>query len=236
MARSRRIHEFFKVLLSPLMLRIRSGPLKGRRWIASSGSNFISGRYEPEKTATIADNVVAGEVVFDVGAHVGYFAVLMSQLAGETGKVFAFEPRPLNLRFLKRHVAVNDCTNIEILPLCVGERTGPAMLETRTGTGTGHVSETGDTAVRMVSLDELVEAGTLPPPTFVKIDVEGGEMGVLLGARRTIDRYRPRMVLATHDEQLDRQCHELLGGMGYQLTDIGQVKGDVEYLVLPRPE
>ena len=160
----------------------------------------------------------------------------MSDLTGASGKVFAFEPRPLNQRYLARHVRVNGCTNVEILHLCVGDHSGPALLETRTGTGTGHVSATGDTAVEMVSVDELVESGRLPTPSFLKIDVEGGEMGVLRGALRTIERVRPRMVLATHTDELDRECHELLGGLGYTLTDIGQIKGDVEYLVLPPAE
>lgn len=236
MAGSGKLHELWKSLLAPIMLRIRSGPLAGKRWIAASGSNFISGRYEPEKTATIGNTVRDGDIVFDIGAHVGYFAVLMSGLVGTSGKVFAFEPRPLNQRYLARHVRVNGCDNVEILQLCVGDHSGPALLETRTGTGTGHVSATGDTAVEMVSVDEMVESGRLPTPSFLKVDVEGGEMGVLLGARRTIERVRPRMVLATHGDELDRQCHEFLEGMGYTLTDIGQIKGDVEYLVLPAAE
>lgn len=236
MSGSGKLHEFWKSLLSPIMLRIRSGPLRGKRWIAASGSNFISGRYEPEKTAAIGETVRAGDIIFDIGAHVGYFAVLMSGLAGPDGKVFAFEPRPLNQRYLTRHVRVNGCDNVEILHLCVGDHSGPALLETRTGTGTGHVSATGDTAVEMVSVDEMVESGRLPTPTFMKIDVEGGEMGVLRGALRTIKRARPRMVLATHGDEIDRECHEFLGNLGYTLTDIGQLKGDVEYLVLPKAE
>lgn len=234
MPKSRVIHEFFKRLLSPLMLPIRGGPLRGKRWIAASGSNFISGRYEPEKTATIGANVRAGDVVFDVGAHVGYFTVLMSQLVRPGGRIFAFEPRPLNQRFLERHLRVNGCDNVEVLHLSLGDRNGPARLETRTGTGTGHLSEHGDLAVEMASVDELVESGRLPPPTFIKIDVEGGEVMVLEGARRVLETHRPRMVLATHGDELDNLCRAFLMPLGYSMTDIGQVKGDVEYLVLPQ--
>ena len=233
MVGSGRLHEYCKLLLAPIMLSIRGGPLRGKRWIAASGSNFISGRYEPEKTATIERVGRADDVVFDIGAHVGYFTVLMADRAGPGGKVFAFEPRPLNQRYLARHVRVNGCKNVEILHLCVGDHCGPALLETRTGTGTGYVSATGGTSVEMVSVDEVVESGRLPTPTFLKIDVEGGEMGVLRGARRTIERAHPRMVLATHSDELDRECHDFLEARGYTLTDIGQLKGDVEYLVLP---
>lgn len=233
MPKRRAFHEFVKQLLSPIMLPIRSGPLKGKRWIATSGSAFIAGRYEPEKTAALADTVRAGDIVYDVGAHVGYFTVLMSQTVGADGRIYAFEPRPLNQRFLARHLRVNRCDNVEVFHLSVGDRDGPARLETRTGTGTGHVAEDGDLEVDMVSIDAMVGNGHLPPPTFIKIDVEGGELRVLEGARHVLETHRPRMVLATHSDELDNLCRALLMPLGYTMTDIGQLKGDTEYLVLP---
>ena len=225
----RKARELLKLLFAPVLLRVRSGPLRGKRWIASSGSAFVTGRYEPEKTAAIARTVRPG----DVGAHVGYFTLLMSDVVGDAGRVVAFEPRPINHRFLLRHVAVNAASNVEVLACCVGERTGPARLETRTGTGTGHVSETGDVAADMVSIDELVASGRLPPPTFLKIDVEGGELGVLRGARRVLADHRPRMVLATHSPELESHCRAYLADLGYEMSDIGQLKGDTEHVVLP---
>lgn len=234
MGRSRGFHEFIKVLFSPILVTIRSGPLRGRRWSLTTGMNFLTGKYEPEKTATLAAEVRPGDVVFDIGAHVGYFTVLMSQAVGTAGRVYAFEPRPLNLRFLRRHIAVNGCSNVEILGVSVGDRPGPARLETRIGTGTGHISATGNVEVDMVSVDTLVDSGRLPAPTFMKIDVEGGEMNVLQGALRVLERHRPRMVLATHGDDIDRRCREFLTPLGYTMTDIGQVQGDVEYLVLPQ--
>lgn len=234
MGLSRGFREFMKVLFAPILITIRSGPLRGRRWSLTTGKNFLTGKYEPEKTATLVAEVRPGDIVFDIGAHVGYFTVLMSQAVGASGRVYAFEPRPLNLRFLRRHVVVNRCDNVEILSTSVGDRPGPARLDTRTGTGTGHISDTGNIAVEMVSVDALVDSGRLPAPTFMKVDVEGGEMMVLQGALRVLERHRPRMVLATHGDDLDARCREFLTPLGYTMTDIGQVKGDVEYLVVPR--
>lgn len=230
---SRRLHEFVKVLLSPIMLPIARGPLRGRRWIATSGSAFITGRYEPEKTAALASAVGPGDIVFDVGAHVGYFSVLMADRAGPRGHVYAFEPRPLNLRFLRRHIEVNRCTNVTVMDLAVGAGDGMARFDTRTGTGTGHLSPAGNLEVGMTSLDALVDAGRLPPPTFVKIDIEGGEVDALTGALRMLARHRPRLMLATHGDALDRACRGILEPLGYRFEDIGQLKGDVEYLVIP---
>ncbi|MCA1798608.1 MAG: FkbM family methyltransferase [Xanthomonadaceae bacterium] len=234
MGQSRKFREFIKVLFAPILVTIRSGPLQGCRWSLTTGKNFLTGKYEPEKTAMLAAEVRPGDIVFDIGAHVGYFTVLMSQAVGADGRVYAFEPRPLNLRFLRRHVAVNGCGNVEIFDTSVGNRPGTARLETRTGTGTGHISESGNIEVDMVSVDALVDSGRLPAPTFIKVDVEGGEMMVLRGALRVLERHRPRMMLATHGAAIDRQCREFLTPLGYTMTDIGQVEGDVEYLVLPQ--
>lgn len=223
-----------KWLLSPLMLRIRSGPLAGRKWKASSGIRFIKGTYEPKNVEAIQKTVKEGDIAYDVGAHVGYFSVLMGDIVGGGGKVIAFEPRGLNLGYLQKHVSVNHCGNIEIVPKALGDRTGHARLETRTGSGTGYISESGDEDVEITSIDELVESGALPPPTFLKIDVEGGEMAVLRGARKVIERQRPRMILATHGDAIDAECRALLSEWHYDLQDIDHAAGTKEMIVTPK--
>jgi FkbM family methyltransferase len=230
----RRFREFLKWLLSPVLFRIKAGPLQGKRWIATAGMNFYNGVYELEKTAVIEQQVKAGDVTFDVGAHVGYFTVLMSQLVGPGGKVFAFEPRPINHSFLSRHVRVNDCRNVIIRKVCIGDRAGPARLDTHTGTGTGKVSPTGNLAVDMIHLDSLVASGELPVPQFIKVDVEGGEMMVLRGIEGILRQHRPRLLIATHSDALETECRAFLDGLGYGMDDIGQLKGDKEHLSLPR--
>ena len=87
----RQLHELLKRLLSPITLPIAGGPLAGCPWIVSSGSSFLRGRYEPEKTEAVLDLVREGDVVYDIGAHVGYFTVLFSREVGPGGRVFAFE-------------------------------------------------------------------------------------------------------------------------------------------------
>ena len=222
-----------KWLLSPIMLKIRSGPLEGRKWKASSGIRFIKGTYEPKNVEAIQKTVREDDVAYDVGAHVGYFSVLMGDIVGSGGKVIAFEPRGLNLGYLQRHVSVNKCDNIEIVSKAVGDHSGHAKLETRTGSGTGYVSDTGDEEIEITSIDELVESGTLPPPTFLKIDVEGGEMAVLRGARKVIESQRPRMILATHGEEIDAECRALLREWNYDMQDIDHESGTKEMIVTP---
>jgi FkbM family methyltransferase len=224
-----------KWLLSPLMLRIRSGPLEGRKWKASSGIRFIRGTYETKNVEAIQQTVRKDDIAYDVGAHVGYFSVLMGDIVGSGGKVIAFEPRGLNLGYLQKHVAVNHCDNVEIVAKALGDHSGQAKLETRTGSGTGYISETGDEDVEISSIDDLVESGSLPAPTFLKIDVEGGEMAVLRGAMKVIEKQRPRMILATHGDQIDAECRALLREWRYDMQDIDHASGAREMIVTPQP-
>lgn len=230
---SRAFHEWLKRRLAFITMKIRHGPLKGKSWNISSGSKFIRGEYEPDNTRAIEDLVRPRDVVFDIGAHVGYFTVLMSQRVGPQGRVVSFEPRDINLDFLRQHVLINGCGNVKIVDACVGDHAGAAKLETRVGTGKGFVSDDGNVAVRMVVLDELVQSGELPAPQFMKIDVEGGEMMVLEGARQIIEAHRPRMVLATHSPELRQKCSDFLTARGYEMQDI-QASGDgCEWRVIP---
>ncbi len=216
------------------MLRIRSGPLEGRKWKASSGIRFIKGTYEPKNVEAIQKTVREDDIAYDVGAHVGYFSVLMGDIVGSGGQVIAFEPRGLNLGYLQRHVSVNNCDNIKIVSKALGDHSGHARLETRTGSGTGYISDSGDEAVEITSIDELVESGALPPPTFLKIDVEGGEMAVLRGARKVIATQRPRMILATHGDEIDAECRALLREWNYDMQDIDHESGTKEMIVTPQ--
>ena len=94
------------------MVRIKAGPLKRKKWSVVSGGNFIRGLYEEFKTEALLKCIKPGDVIYDVGGHVGYYSILSSVLAGPTGKVFVFEPRPMNVAFLKRHVKFNGVENV----------------------------------------------------------------------------------------------------------------------------
>ncbi len=193
-------------------LPIWGGPLRGKRWLIATRSSFFRGTYEVRQTRAFTDVVKAGDVVFDIGAHYGYYTLLASVLAGPSGTVVAFEPSPSNLPYLQTHVAINGCTNVSIVAVAISNYEGTARFENRTGSGRGHLSAEGLVEVPVTSLDRrLVQRG----PNVIKIDVEGAELQVLYGGRSLIEKHKPAIFLSTHSDELHRSCLEFLRGFGY---------------------
>lgn len=210
----------FKLLRRGTVVPVILGPLRGSRWVLGSGLHGCwLGTYEWPKQRLFASLVSPGMVVYDIGANVGFYTLLAARRVGPTGAVFAFEPGLGNLADLRRHIELNRCDNTKVLDVAVADRCKEARF-LDAGSYTGRLDERGGREVRMVSLDWLLDEGTVKAPDLVKIDVEGAEEAVLLGATRLLERYHPVLLLATHGQQVHQACTDLLSTLGYSLRSL----------------
>jgi FkbM family methyltransferase len=214
--------------LSSATLPILRGPLAGKRWLLASRLNFFLGTYEPEQTQAFQKAIQPGNVIYDIGAHYGYYSVLASVLTGPSGQVFAFEPVPANIARLQTHLRLNHCSNVSVEKCAISDQPGTAGFDNRGGSGTGHLAEDGALEVRTNSLDAL--GVRLPAPQVIKIDVEGSELLALKGGEHTIRSSLPTIFLSTHGEFIKQKCFNLLDSWGYEFT---QLHRD-DYLLVPR--
>jgi len=204
-----------------MVLPILQGKLRGLKWIAGSSNHGCwLGSYEHHKRKAFEKMVAKGSVVFDIGANAGFYTLLASVLVGSQGKVFAFEPVPRNLRYLKEHLRINGIKNVSVIEAAVADCAGVAHFDAGPNPATGHLAADGCLTVSTVSLDEMVRRGELLPPDYMKIDVEGAEANVLLGAKSVLTALRPTIFLATHGKELHNTCCELLRSMGYCVEPI----------------
>lgn len=204
------------------VMPILQGPLSGRRWIVGSGVHgYWLGSYEFQKQKLFAESAATARVVWDIGAHVGFYTLLASIGVGQKGRVFAFEPSPRNLAFINDHLRLNRCHNVEVCPFAVSDRKGTMSFEEGPGSSMGHIGDQGSLTVQVIALDDLVDAGAIEPPDLVKIDVEGEEVRALQGAERVLTTARPTIFLATHSPDLHRTCTEWLQARKYHLTPLG---------------
>ena len=77
-----KVKHALKILFSFIIFKIRSGPLKGKKWIMTTGSKFILGTQELYKTEAFLKYFRKGDVLFNIGAHVGYFSAIGAVFAG----------------------------------------------------------------------------------------------------------------------------------------------------------
>ncbi|HEX5179675.1 MAG TPA: FkbM family methyltransferase [Gemmatimonadaceae bacterium] len=227
-----------RLIPSEMPLRILQGPLRGYRWIAASSNHGCwLGSYEYAKQRLFARRVHVGDVVFDVGANVGFYTLLAAARVGETGRVIAFEPLPKNVQRIHQHLRLNRLENVQVMEAAVGARSGTARFQPHASNAMGKVSANGIVGVELVSLDVLTDSKSIPDPTLIKIDVEGAELDVLKGAARTLDRARPAILLATHGSVVHRACCDFLRAAGYSLapsdTSVASIDDTDEILATP---
>jgi FkbM family methyltransferase len=206
-----------RLIPKKMVLPILQGSLRGVKWVVGAGEHgYWLGSYEMNKRLAFEREIFPGAVVYDIGANVGYFSLLAAVLVGQEGRVFAFEPLPRNLDFLRRHVALNGLEDVvQILPVAVSENSGEAAFDLGASSAMGHLAERGEITVEMAALDDLVKSGELPPPDFMKVDVEGAEYAALKGAQYLLERYRPVLFLDTHQREAHQPTIELLQQLDY---------------------
>jgi len=153
----------------------------------------INGVYGELDTITIKQNVKKNDIVIDVGANIGYYTLLFSRLVGNLGKVFGFEPEPYNFELLKKNVEINNYNNITFEQKAISKNSGTINLYLAKNGIVGHRIYNSDVCngsikVEMISLDDYFSKLDLTDKIdFVKIDVEGAELGVFKGMEKILN-------------------------------------------------
>jgi len=157
--------------------------------------------------------VSAGDVVVDIGAHIGSFAILAAAQATK-GAVYAVEPVPGNFEVLCENVRSNHACNV--VPICAAM--GPSS-------GTGRIYGDGAAAnlfatrggsgkeVRLITLSQLMEEHDLRRIDLLKMDCEGAEHEILANAAAPVLRRISRIVLECHNMDGRKNIDTLQGGL-----------------------
>ena len=195
------------------MIQVRGGVARGTRLALDLRREkaYWLGHYEPEAQSFLESHVGAGDVVYDLGAHVGFFSICAGRLGA---KVYAFEPLARNAARIRRQADMNGLP-IEVVEAAVWDSDGGVHLEDGDSDSEWRAAEGG--AVASIRLDDF--ASHHDPPTFVKIDVEGAEGRVLRGAEAMIRRYRPTILCEVHGDELRGEVLGLLEG--YEFENVG---------------
>src|SRR4051794_13699984 len=187
-------------------------------------------RVDPAEIRFLRRKLRKGHVAVDIGCHKGAYTYWMRRSVGASGAVYAFEPQPKQIVYLREAFSALRYDNVELVPMAVSDRSGQMMLhvpamsshfasleakrDAKPGTG-------NDMAVDVTTLDEFFESTKRRrPPNFLKIDVEGHELSVFDGARRTLERDHPTILVeceARHRPDHDvRPVFDFLHSLGFK--------------------
>jgi FkbM family methyltransferase len=202
-------------------------------------------RVDRAEIGFLRESLRPGQVAVDVGCHKGAYAYWMRRQVGPSGVVFAFEPQPRQVTYLRKAFATLPFDNVVLVPMALSDQVGQATLHVPSGAGQTHAASleqrARSTELRAKRADSCsllsapcslltVDVTTLDAffadqargPNFIKIDVEGHELAVLRGGRETIVKYRPTLLLeceARHRPDSDvHPVFDLLESLGYEGT------------------
>lgn len=157
---------------------------------SSYGSFVIYAKYpEYHELKFLEHYLRSDDVVFDVGSHIGHYIVLASEVV-EKGSLVAFEPTPKNYHRILENVALNAIQNSKVEQMAVGSKNGTAQFLLENESEVNRLSDNSESGtkanVKITTLDSYCGKKKIKLINFLKIDTEGAEADVLLGAQKLI--------------------------------------------------
>ena len=190
------------------------------RWI------YYLGSYESRDTRFMLRVVKSGWVVCDIGANLGWYALLAARAMAPTGRVYAFEPVEEEFVRFRRNVALNHFDNIVPHQLAMSDAQGEAWLTETRNAGTTRLATAHDGRHRRIpttTLDTFARQVPLERLDLIKVDIEGAEARFLSGAHASLSRFRPIVMIELSPDNLGAfgstvsDVRERLVGLGYRL-------------------
>lgn len=184
------------------------------------------------------DLIEPGQTVIDIGSNVGEVCMNTAKRVGESGKVYAIEPHPDNIKRLKKNLSLNTFSNIGLHQVALGNQTGTVKMYTYDSGNLGmnrmlNEGEQNSTAVevQLTTLDRFVSEQQIEELAVMKLDVEGYELKALQGAKETLRKFKPVIFMELDNGYLNEHGDNaadviaLLEGIGYEVkhSETGRV-------------
>jgi len=170
----------FKIKLGEVSLRFFPTRFSADLWFPSKNV------YEEYRLPFLKD----GDIAVDVGANIGFTTLLFGQLVGEKGEVYAFEPNPKVFSYLQYNVKMNNSKNVQLYNYACGERSAELFLSDcgKSDTGNYLTKVECKERVKVITLDHMLDCKVARNIKLLKVDTEGYEKFVFLGATRILQK------------------------------------------------
>ena len=193
---------------------------------------------EPEFMDIITDELSEGMVAFDLGANIGYITLIMADMVGKNGHVYAVEPDPRNFVILEKNIRLNNYTErVSTYQTAISNRNGTCRFFHSKSSNLGSLCATGNTNgvidVAVQTGDEFFSDKVLPD--FIKMDIEGAEVEAIEGMLKTLEKKRGvvKILIETHSMYYNPE-----DSLKQQLIKLFEIGFRVKYLItagVPKP-
>jgi len=200
---------------------------------------ILKGEYEKLETVLVKKLVKEGMAVCDIGAHIGYYSLLFSRLVGKHGRVFAFEPDPVNFQILKKNKSVNKLNNLILNKTAVSDTTGRTKLFLcQSNSGDHRIYDTKENRkflyTKVTTLDNYFRNFDRKID-LIKMDIQGAEMSAFRGMLNCIKKNKEIIIITEfwpHGLKSfgfdPNNFLQLLNQYGFKIFNINEKKRRVE--------
>ena len=167
-------------------------------------------KHEPLFTKIIEKQIKKGMTCIEIGANLGYYALLESKLVGKNGQVICFEPSPINFEYLKNNLSLNDAVNVKAYNYAVGDENKTINFLVTEKSNWCRVIEESYTSegkivkIPLITMDSFITKNSLELIDFVRMDVEGFEFKVYKGMKNLINLFKPDLAIEFHPHILGK--------------------------------
>lgn len=220
-----RVPNAVRKALHPLSERVSrrrfrlTGPLNGYQLQGHGSLAYAAGAHEPAVCNILVNIVQPGACCVDVGAHLGYFTLLLARLAGEMGHVFAFEAHPDNAVQVRKNIEMNGLNarvTVEHFAVSDGMQKTLSLFSGRESSDyewniIGH-SLDGQTSQASLKVSATSLDAYFPPDRridIIKLDIEGAEALAISGMKRILQNSRPVLMVEFHNDEGWQGAYEL---------------------------
>ena len=169
--------------------------------------------HEPLTTHLMIKELKENMVCVDLGSNIGYYAVIESNIIGESGKIFAIEPSPINFPILRLNLENQKKNNFLACNIAIGDKNEDMEFIISTKSNWSKIRmnneniNSGDKIIKIPvkTLDSFVIENNITKIDILRMDVEGFEYNIILGANNVLEKYKPKIFVEIHKMYLGKE-------------------------------
>ena len=169
--------------------------------------------HEPLTTHLIINELKQDMVCIDLGSNIGYYAVIESNIIGESGKIFAIEPSPVNFPILKLNLENQKKNNFVAYNIGIGDKNEEMEFIISAKSNWSRIrmnnekinSEDKVIKIPVKTLNSFVNENNIKKIDILRMDVEGFEYSILLGANEVLEKFKPKLFIEIHKMYLGKE-------------------------------